>query len=161
MKFKKQAPVIHFAIIMILIAIANTAVAEMKTEDAIKFRQSGMMFMRWNMGKIKSAVNGNPQAFDKDKVINAANVIAAIANSNLGSLFNEKSKTGKGWKETRVKADYFQQPQEVGKYAKAFNTEANKLAQVAKTGSIGDIKTQFDTLFSACKDCHKKYRSKD
>lgn len=146
---------------MTLTLLSSTVIAELKPEDEIKFRQSAMTFMRWNMGNIKAQVNGKSQSFDKDKVINAANVIAAIANDNLGSLFNEKSKTGKGWKDTRVKAEYFKQPQQVAKYAKAFNREANKLAQVAQTGNKSEIKTQFDNLFSACKDCHKKFRSKD
>ena len=33
---------------------AGTAVAQVKVEDAIKFRQSGYGFMAWNMGRIKA-----------------------------------------------------------------------------------------------------------
>ena len=37
---------------------AGSAVAQIKPEDAIKFRQSGYTFMAWNMTRIYANVNG-------------------------------------------------------------------------------------------------------
>jgi len=134
---------------------------EKKAENEIKFRQSGMTFMRWNMGKIDKQVNKHPETYNKDQVTAAANVIAAIANSGIGSLFSESSKTGKGWKDTRVKPEYFEQPEKVNKFASTFRNEANKLAAITESGDVNVIRDQFDSVFKACKECHKKFRAKD
>ena len=72
-----------------------------------------------------------------------------------------ESTTGKGWKETRVKPDYFEQPDEVKKLATAFTKEANLLAAVAPSGDVAVVKKRFEALFEACKSCHKKFRSKE
>lgn len=136
-------------------------VADMKAEDAIKFRQSAMMFMRWNMGKIKKQVVKKPETYNKQQVIDAANVISAIANSGLGALFPSNTEKGKGWKETKIKPDFFEQPEEVKKRATKFNKEANKLAEIANSGNVSHIAEQFDATLKACKGCHKKFRKKN
>jgi len=149
-------------IIICTITIFSTpSYAELKPEDEIKYRQSAMMFMRWNMGKIKKQVVKNPETYNKEQIISSANVIASVANSGLGKLFSEKTKKGKGWKETRIKSEFFEQPDEVKKRANIFKDEANKLAKVANTGNIDKIKNQFDKTFKACKGCHKKFRKKE
>ena len=71
------------AFALIAVSLAGTAAAQLKPEDAIKFRQSGYTFMAWNMGRIKASVEGQ---FNKDEVIKAANAIQAIANSGMGAL---------------------------------------------------------------------------
>ena len=38
--------------------VSGTAVAQVKPEDAIKWRQSGYAFMAWNMARIKMNVEG-------------------------------------------------------------------------------------------------------
>jgi len=155
-------PILISSVLTLVVGtISTTALSEIKPEDEIKFRQSGMTYMRWNMGKIENQVSKNPETYNKEQVAAAANVIAAIANSGIGSLFSENSKTGKGWKDTRVKPDFFEKPEEVNKYASAFRKEANKLAEVTQSGDVNVIKEQFDTVFTSCKDCHKKFRSKD
>ncbi|GBG00842.1 hypothetical protein AZSI13_01690 [Azospira sp. I13] len=49
----------------------------------------------------------------------------------------------------------------MGKIARAFNAEANKLAEVAAGGDINAIKVQFGKTGETCKSCHDKYRVKD
>lgn len=154
-----------FACIITVLAAVTTAstlaVAQSKSADLIKFRQSGMMFMRWNMGEIKKQVIKNPSSYNKDQVQAAANVIAAVANSGFGTLFTDATKNGKGWKKTRVKAEYFEQGDEVSKRAKTFIQEADRLAYVAQSGDVHKIADQFESVFKACKACHKKFRAKD
>lgn len=144
-----------------VISISSAVFAELKPEDKIKFRQSGYTFMRWNMGTIKKQVVDHPESFNKEQVVAAANVIAAVADSGIGTLFGNDTKTGKGWKETLVKPEFFQQPDTVKKYATAFSKEANELAAVSNSGDVARIKTQFDRLLKACKNCHEDFRSKD
>jgi cytochrome c556 len=116
--------------------------------------------MAWSMGRIKANVEGT---YNKDQVVEAANVIQAIANSKMGSLYQSGSDKGKGWKETRLKAEFFkpENKDELGKVAGGFNKEANEMAKVAAAGDAGAVKAQFGKLGEACKACHDKFRQED
>lgn len=148
----------HAGLGLIVLTIAGAAAAQMKPEDAIKFRQSGYTFMAWNMGKIKAQAVDGTTPFNKDQVIAAANAIAAVANSGMGALYLPGTDTGKGWKDTRVKPELFTDKEEVGKIAKNFVEQANTLQKVAMSGDQAAIKTQFGEMGKACKACHDKYR---
>ncbi len=144
------------AVVAVLsLALAGSALADMKVEDAIKFRQSAYATMGWSMARIKGNVEGT---YNKDEVIKAANVIQAIANSGMGALYVPGSDKGKGWAETRVKPELFTDKEGVGKVAMAFNKEANELAKVAASGDAAAVKAQFGKLGAACKACHDDYR---
>ena len=128
-----------------------------KAEDQIRWRQSAYQTMAWNMARIKANVEGT---YNKDQVVEAANVVQAIANSKMGALFQPGTDKGKGWKETRVKPEFFkpESKDELGKLAGGYNKEANEMARVAATGDLGAIKTQFGKLGESCKACHDKFR---
>jgi len=151
-------------ILVLCIIVSSSAVVAKdkpsKEENMIKFRQSAMMFMRWNVGKIKKQVIKNPALYNKEDVEEAANAIAAVANSGIDRLFTTKSATGKGWKATRVKPVYFQQSEKVKQRHDTFRNEANKLAIIAGRGNINNIGFQFGKLFASCQGCHKSYREK-
>lgn len=138
-----------------LVVLSGTAAAQTKPEDAIAFRQAGYKFMAWNMGRIKANTEGQ---FNKDEVVQAANVIQAIANSGMGKLYLPGTDKGKGYHETQVKPELFTDKEGVGKVAKAFNEAANVMAKVAATGDAAAVKTAFGELGKACKGCHEKYR---
>jgi cytochrome c556 len=142
----------------IVLAAAGSSFAQMKPEDAITFRQSGYKFMAWNMGRIKMNLDGQ---YNKDEVIQAANVIQAIANSGMGKLYLPGTDKGKGWHETHVKPELFTDKEGVGKVAKAFNEAANDIAKVAATGDAAAVKVAFGKLGESCKGCHDNYRQKD
>lgn len=135
--------------------ISGSAVAQVKPEDAIKWRQSGYAFMAWNMARIKGNVDGT---YNKDEVIKAANAIQAIANSGMGALYLPGTDKGKGWKDTRVKAELFTDKEGVGKVATNFVQQANEMAKVAATGDAAAAKAQFGKLGESCKGCHDKFR---
>lgn len=151
----------RLVVALLTVTLAGTAAAQLKPEDAIKFRQSGYTFMAWNMGKLKGMLVDNPSTFNKKQAIAAANVIAATANSGMGALFVQGSEKGKGWKETRVKPELFADKEGVGKVAMAFNKEANELARVAATGDAAALKVQFGKVGESCKGCHEKFRQED
>lgn len=148
----------HLTFGLAALAITATASAQTKPEDLIKYRQSGYTFMAWNMGKIKAQVVEGSVPYNKDQVAAAANLIAATANSGMGALYAPGTDKGKGWKETRVKSDFFKEQDEVGKIAVNFVQQANKLQQVAAGGDQAAIKAQFGEVGKACKACHDKYR---
>ena len=142
---------------LLTVTLAGTATAQVKVEDAIKFRQSGYVFMAWNMQRIKANVEGN---YNKDEVIKAANAIQAIANSGMGALYVPGSDKGKGWEDTRVKPELFTNKEGVGKVAGAFVKEANEMAKVAATGDAAAAKEQFGKLGASCKGCHDDFKVK-
>lgn len=153
-----------FVLTFTVLCLAITSFAQQSIaspqEDQIKFRQSAMMFMRWNMGKIKKNVAKKPETFNRQQVLSAARVIAAIANSNLETLFSANTATGKGWKQTRVKSEYFNEADKVKQNYHEFKLAADKLVQISENGDVSAIKSQFDNLFNSCKGCHKNYREK-
>jgi cytochrome c556 len=144
-----------FLLALLVGSLAATAQAQVKVEDAIKWRQSAYATMGWSMGRIKANLDG---AYNKDEVVKAANVIQAIANSGMGALYVPGSDKGKGWAETRVKPELFTDGPKVGKIATEFNQAANELAKLAATGDAAAVKAQFGKLGATCKSCHDDYR---
>ena len=142
----------------VALSIAAGASAQVKPEDQIKYRKAGYSFMSWNMDKIKAQVIDNPGSFNKDQVLAAANVIAAIANSGMGALYGPGTDKDVGNQKTRVKPEFFQQSDEVKKLALAFIKESNELQKVAATGDAAAIKAQFGKTGESCKACHDKFR---
>ena len=153
MKFKK------IVVATLAIGLTGAAMGQVvgKAEDQIRWRQSAYQTMAWNMARIKANVEGT---YNKDQVVEAANVVQAIANSKMGALFQPGTDKGKGWKETRVKPEFFkpESKDELGKLAGGYNKEANEMARVAATGDLGAIKTQFGKLGESWKACHDKFR---
>ncbi len=143
-----------------LAAVTGAAFAQqaLKPEEMIKFRKAGYSFMSWNMGKIKAQVVDAPQSYNKDQVLAAARLIAATANSGMGALYGPGTDHDVAGEKTRVKPEFFQQREEVGKLAQAFNKEANELAKVAESGDPAAIKAQFGKTGETCKSCHDKFR---
>ena len=141
---------------IVLAAVAGPSLAQVvgKMEDQIRWRQSAYHTMAWSMARIKANVDGT---FNKDQVAEAANVIQALANSRMGALFQPGSDKGKGWKETRLKSEFFGSP-DLGQIAGNFNAAANEMAKVAAGGDAGAVRAQFGKLGASCKACHDKFR---
>jgi len=143
-----------------LLASAGAASAQVvgKMEDQIRWRQAAYHTMAWSMARIKTNVEGQ---YNKDQVVEAANVIAALANSKMGALYQPGSDKGKGFKETRLKPEFFTDKDGVGKVAMAFNQAANEMAKVAASGDAKASGAQFAKLGESCKGCHDKFRQED
>lgn len=144
----------------VMLGTAAPSFAQMDVEDAIYSRKAGYGFMAWNMGKIKAQTVDGSVAYNKDQVAAAANVIAAIANSGMGALYLPDSDLSKV-KGTRLKPEFFQNQEEVGKIARNFNAAANELAKVAATGDKAAIAKAFGNLGQTCKSCHDKFRAEE
>jgi len=140
------------------LSLAASAQSIGKPEDNIRWRQSAYHTMAWSMGRIKANIDGT---YNKDQVIQAANVIQAIANSGMGALFPAGTDSGKGHKETRLKSDFFKDSPKVVEVATAFNKEANEMAKLAATGDAAAVKAQFGKLGASCKGCHDPFRKEE
>lgn len=148
----------HLVLVVAAASVSFGAAAQMKVEDAIKFRQAGYRFMAWNMGKINANIKGEFKAEDVKK---AADAVAAVANSGMGALFPAGSDKGTGFHATAVKPEFFKNLPKVGELGKNFNKEANELAKVAATGDKAAVQAQFGKLGEACKACHDDFRNDD
>ena len=127
-----------------------------KPEQLIKWRQSAYQVLGWNTARLKANLEGS---YNKDEVIRAANTIAAISNSGLGSLFAPGTETGKGWHDTTAKPALFTDTKKVGEAAAALSKEAGELVRVANAGDAAAVKTQFAALQRTCKGCHDDFRT--
>lgn len=143
---------------LLALTLAGTAAAQVKPEDAIKFRQSGYGFMAWNMQRIKMNVEGGN--YNKEEVVKAANAIQAIANSGMGALYLPGTDKGTGWEPTRAKANIWTDREKLGKVATEFNKEANEMAKVAVTGDAAAVGVQLGKLGGTCKGCHDDFKAK-
>ncbi|WQN29794.1 cytochrome c [Stutzerimonas stutzeri] len=142
------------------VLLASTAVqAQMKPEEMVETRQAGYQFMSWNMGKIKAQVIDGKEPHDQAKVAAAANAIAAIANSGMGSLYSPDTTTEQLGKATRLKPEFFQNLDEAGQIGRNFTAAANQLAKVAAEGDQAAIKKAFGDVGGSCKSCHDKFRA--
>ena len=141
---------------ILALSLAGTASAQVKPEDQIKYRQAGYSFMAWNMGKIKANVEGE---YNAQQVQAAANAIAAIAGSGMGALYGPGTDKAVGDRKTRVKPEFFQNMEDVGKLATDFNAAAANLAKVAATGDKATVQKAFGETGATCKACHDKYRA--
>jgi cytochrome c556 len=146
-------------VILALVAVAfvGAAVAQEKTVDAIKWRQSAYGFMGWNMARIKANVEGT---YNKEEVIKAANSIQAVANSGMGVLYAPGTDKGTGWEKTRAKPEIWTEQEKLGKAAMAFGKAANEMAKVAAGGDAAAVKAQFGKLGGTCKGCHDDFKIK-
>lgn len=127
-----------------------------KPENQIKWRQSAFQTIGWSTGRIKANLDGT---YNKDEVVKAAGAIAALANTNLLSLFTPGSETGKGWRDTTVKPEFFKDTARAAELNNAFAKEANELLRVAQTGDAAAVKDQHGKLTRACKACHDDFRN--
>jgi cytochrome c556 len=128
-----------------------------KPENLIKWRQSAFQTVAWNSGRIKSSVEGT---YNKELVLKSANVIAALANSGLGSLFAAGTESGKGWHDTTAKAEVFSNGAHFGELGAEFAKESTELVRVVAAGSdAAVVKEQFGKLQHTCKSCHDDFRN--
>jgi cytochrome c556 len=148
---------IFAGVALALMASSATAQIVGKTEDQIRWRQSAYTTMAWSMNRIKANVEGT---FNKEQVVEAANVIQAIANSKMGALYQPGSDKGKGWEDTRLKPEFFTDKETLGKVAGAFNKAANEMAKAAASGDQLAVTDAFDALGKSCKGCHDNFKRK-
>jgi cytochrome c556 len=140
----------------IALTIAASAQAgDLSPKEQILTRQAGYSFMSWNMGKIKSNLEGN---FSQPQVQAAAEAIAGIANSGMGALYGPGTDQDIDDVKTRVKPELFTNQEEVGKVARNFIEAADNLAEVAAFGDEAEVKKAFGQLGESCKACHDKFR---
>lgn len=141
-----------------VIAVTTTVWAQQtpKPENQIRWRQSAFQVIALNTARIKASVDGS---YNKDEVVRSASAIAALANTNLLTLFTPGTEAGKGWHDTTAKAELFKDTQRVAELNATFTKEANELLRVAQAGDAAAVKEQHGKLARSCKSCHDDFRN--
>lgn len=134
-------------------AIGMAGPAGADTDGDIKYRQSVMRAVGGHMGAMVTIVKG--QGGSKSDLAGHAHALAELSKI-AGTIFPEGSDFG----ETRALPDIWEKPAEFKQAVTAFQTEAAKLAQVAKGGDMSAFAAQIKNLGGACGGCHKKFREK-
>lgn len=137
----------------LIAGISAIAHAETKEEKAIDYRQGVMTAIGWNFGPIGAMVKGE-QPFDKNVVARNAEFIAVLSKMAPDGFIPGSDKG-----QTKAKPEAFTDVKFKGGMEK-FQTEAAKLAEVAKTGNMDQIKPQFGEVAKTCKACHDNFRQK-
>lgn len=134
---------------------ATDVAAQAKPEDSIAYRQGVYKIMGWNMGPLAGMVRGD-RPYDKAAFAKHADNLAAVAPMALEGF---GPGTDKGAK-TSAKPEIWAKMDDFKAKMDKMNAEAVKLAAVAKTGSLDDIKKQFGATGATCKACHDDYKTK-
>jgi cytochrome c556 len=135
-------------------ACAAVAGAAVKPEAAINYRQSAYHLIGWNFSPLGAMVKGK-KPFDATAFTLHADRIAYLSDQVVEG-FPKGSDKGA---HTDAKAALWTNFDDFSEKAKAFNTEAKALAEVAKSKDEAKSKAQFKKVAEACKACHEKYKN--
>ena len=144
--------------VVALLSASVCAENAQRPESLIKWRQSAYQVIAWNSGRIKAALAGS---YPRQEVQSAANVLAAVANSGLPTLFVPGTASGKGWRETTARDEVFSDAEKFRALTEEFAREANTLARVAAAGDRTTVNEQFLKVAQTCKSCHNQFRQTD
>jgi len=125
-----------------------------KAEDAVKYRKSVMFVMAQNFGRVAAMANGK-MAFDAKVAADSAAVAEYMSKLPWPGFVPG---TDKG--ETKAKPEIWTEKAKFDDYASKMQTEMAKLAAVAKTGNVDNIKAAVNATGGACKSCHDDFRAK-
>ncbi len=127
-------------------------VADPKPDDAVEYRQGIMMALGWNVGPMGAMVKGDVP-FDAGQFAFHAGRVAVLAPMAL-----------EGFPKSSAAAESHALPALWENYAdfedrmKKLEASSAKLAEVAKSGDEGAMKSQFGETVKVCKGCHDEYQ---
>jgi cytochrome c556 len=137
----------------LLAAAALGTQAQMKPEDQVKQRRSGMAIIGHNFGSLAAMAQGK-KPYDKEEAGRNADLVAALADYPH-AFFVEGTDKG----ETKAKPEIWQKKADFDDKMKKMVSEAKKLPQAART-DVAALKGAVGETGKACKACHDDYRAK-
>jgi cytochrome c556 len=125
-----------------------------KPEDAIKYRQSVMTAIKWQFGPLGAMVKG-ARPYDKDLFIRNAAYLEVLAKMPLEGFVPGSDKG-----DTKAKPEIWSEMDKFKGGMEKLQVESAKLAQLATTGNMDEIKAQFGETAKTCKACHDNFKAK-
>jgi len=142
------------AVALLGIAIgAGATWAQMKPEDAIKYRQSAMFLVGQNFGPLAAMAQGKIP-YDKDAAIKHAEIVAFVSKLPLRGFQPGTDMGG----DTKAKPEIWENMDDFKAKLEKMQQETAKLPEVA--GDFNALKAQVGETGKACKACHDKYKNK-
>ncbi|MEQ1533485.1 MAG: cytochrome c [Sideroxydans sp.] len=139
-------------VFLLLLGFVGVAQAEMTREEyAIKFRKSSYSVLGWYYGSMHRVIKGiNP--YDQAAFLRDAERVAFLSKlPKDGFIAGTETGDTKAKPEIWTKTELFKEDND------RLESEAAKLAEVAKGGDFNLIKEQFGKVQKACKTCHDDF----
>jgi cytochrome c556 len=149
-----QKKLVAAAVVVALGAVAGAALAQVKPEVLVKQRQSAMTLIGKYFGPLGGMAQGKVP-FDAKLVQRNAGYLDALSEMPWDG-FDPSTKGEK----SRALPAIWEQPDKVKEAVQRFQSEVDKLQQVAKGGDEGAIKAQIGAVGKACANCHDNFRQK-
>jgi len=141
--------------IVLVVGILGVAYAQFSSaEKAIRYRKAVMVLIGQHFGLMGAVVKGK-QPFDRDQFLDNAKLVATFCTLPWEAFMFPGSDKG----DTRLKSAAFKDKDKFMAAAHDTQTQAAKLAEVAKGGDLKAIKSQFGMVGKTCGGCHKPFRS--
>jgi cytochrome c556 len=131
---------------------AGATWAQMKPEDAIKYRQSAMFLVGQNFGPLAAMAQGK-MPYDKDAAIKYAEIVAFVSKLPLRGFQPGTDMGG----DTKAKPEIWENMDDFKAKLEKMQQETAKLPEVA--GDFNALKAQVGDTGKACKACHDKYKN--
>lgn len=125
-----------------------------KAERTIKYRQSALFLLGWNIGPIAAMAKGE-MPFDPKAAEMYAARLAQIA-PMIAEGFPADSQSGAP---TDAKPEIWQNMDDFKSRAAELERVTAKFAQTAKSGDLKLIAAGLGEVGNSCKGCHEKYRA--
>ena len=132
----------------------DAAAQERKPEDQIKMRKGALTVMSWNFGVIGAMAKGQ-RPYDQAEAVKRAEAVS-FASHLPWEAFAPGTDTG----DTRALPAIWQQQDKFKAAQERLESETAKLVQAAKSGDVGQLKSQFGATAKACAACHDDFRKK-
>jgi cytochrome c556 len=125
-----------------------------RAERVIKYRQSVLYLLGWNIGPIAGMVKGEIP-YDKDAVVLRADRLAELA-PMIAEGFPPDSQAGAP---TKAKAAIWQDMADFKARAAELERVTAKFAATARSGDLQQVAAGLGEVGGTCKGCHEKYRA--
>ena len=125
-----------------------------KPEDAVKYRKAGMTLIGAHFSRIGAMTQGKVP-FDAAEAAANAEIITRLTSLPFAGFVDGTSGTEKG----TPKANVWTERVKFDAGAKKMQEEVAKLATVAKTANLEQLKTAFSAAAGTCKSCHDDFRN--
>ena len=142
------------AVVVAIGAVGGADFAQVKPDVLVKQRQSAMTLIGKYFGPLGGMAQGKVP-FDAKIVQRNAGYLDALSEMPWDG-FDPSTKGEK----SRALPAIWEQPGKVKEAISRFQSEVDKLNQVAKGGDEGAIKTQIGAVGKACANCHDNFRQK-
>ncbi|MBV0934117.1 c-type cytochrome [Marinobacterium weihaiense] len=135
-----------------MLAAASTTAIAAKPEDAINYRQGTFSAMAWHFGTMGAMVKGKVD-YDAEDFSRRAEIV-----SQLSKLPMEGFMPGTYSGETDALPAIEDEWDKFEGGMNALVERSAKLAEVAKTGDMDQIKPAFGEVGKTCKGCHDNFK---